>query len=169
MLPKIDTILYTTDLGTGAPYVFRYALSLAQFYEAKVTVVHAMEPLSSFAQRLVELHVSHENSVTMHQDARLKVKGDIVKRLDAFCEKEAADDPEGCRRISDILVDEGYPAQVILELAAKIQADMIVMGTHRHTVIGEALLGSTAHKVVHKSTIPVLLVRIPNDSRNGGR
>ncbi len=35
------------------------------------------------------------------------------------------------------------------------------MGTHRRTMDKGALLGSCAVKVVHESTIPVLLVRIP--------
>lgn len=159
MLPKIEKILYATDLEPGSSSVFRYALSLAQKYEAKIAIVHAMEPLSTFGQKLVELHISHEQSEQLHREAREKVKGDILQRLEVFCEEELCRDPEGRDRISEILVMEGNPAEVILEEAEKKQADLIVMGTHRHTAVGEALLGSTAHKVVHRSEIPVLLAR----------
>ena len=41
------------------------------------------------------------------------------------------------------------------------EADLIVMGTHRHTVVKGTLLGNTALKVLHDATIPVVMVRIP--------
>ena len=52
---------------------------------------------------------------------------------------------------------------VALELEAENkaktnEADVIVMETRGHTVMGEVLLSSVAHKVIHKSTIPVMLV-----------
>lgn len=159
MLPEIKTILYATDLEPGSPYVFRYALSQAQRYQAKVTVVHAMEPLSRFGQSLVELHISHQNSEKMHADARKQVREEILQRIHEFCEKEACLVEENM--VEDILVVEGMPDQVILDEARKLGADMIIMGTHRHSVVGEMLLGTTAHKVVHSSEIPTLLVRIP--------
>ncbi|BCR03526.1 universal stress protein [Desulfuromonas versatilis] len=168
MLPKINTILYTTGLGEGAPHVFRYALSLAQAHQAKIAIVHAMEPLSPFGQSLVELHITHEKSEQMHKQAQERVKGDIVKRLELLCEKELCNDPEGRSRVTDILVDEGHPPLVILEEAKRLKADLIVMGTHRHTRLGEALLGNTAQKVIHSSTTPVLLVRIPEGFHEEG-
>lgn len=161
MLPKIDKILYATGLGAGAPHVFRYALSLAQKHEAKIIAVNAMEPLSTFAQSLVELHVSHERTEAIHKAAREQVRANLIERIERLCNKELGDDPLGRSRVSEIIVEEGQPAQLVLEQARKQGADIIVMGTHRHTVIGEALLGNTAHRVLHSSEIPVLLVRIP--------
>ncbi|NIQ94323.1 MAG: universal stress protein, partial [Desulfuromonadales bacterium] len=57
------------------------------------------------------------------------------------------------------------PSQGILREAEQADADLIIMGTHQHTSIGEALLGSTALKVLHYSSKPVLLIRIPKDYR----
>lgn len=168
MLPKIQTILYATGLGAGASHVFRYALSLAQQCQAKIAVVHAMEPLSAFGQSLVELHISHEKSEEMHREARRKVREDIEKRLEEFCAQELCNDPQGRSRVCEIQVVEGQPAQVILAEAKKHGADLIVMGTHRHTVVGETLLGTTTRKVLHKSEIPVLAVRIPEGYREKG-
>ena len=54
MLPAIKTILYATDLSQGSPYIFRYALTLARQHQAKIVVVHAIEPLTPFGQSLVE-------------------------------------------------------------------------------------------------------------------
>jgi len=45
-------------------------------------------------------------------------------------------------------------------LAAKREkAQMIVMGTHGHGLLGRALMGSVAQKVVAETDVPVLLVK----------
>lgn len=53
----------------------------------------------------------------------------------------------------------GNPAPRIQERADELGASMILMGTRGHGVLGSALLGSVAHKVVHTATRPVTLVR----------
>lgn len=53
----------------------------------------------------------------------------------------------------------GAAGEEIVRLARKRKADMIVMGTHGHGVIGRALLGSVAQRVVTDSEVPVLLVK----------
>jgi nucleotide-binding universal stress UspA family protein len=168
MLPKIEKILYATGLGPAAPYVFRYALSLAQQHDAQIIAVHGMEPLPPFAQSLVELHISHEHSEEMHQQARLKAKERLQERIERLCGDEACLDLQGRNRVGAIHIVEGHPAQVILQVAAASGADLIVMGSHRHTVIGEALLGTTTHKVLHGTDRPVLVVRIPEGYREVG-
>lgn len=168
MIPKIEKILYSTSLGPGAPYVFRYALSLAQAYQAKIFVVNAMEPLSTFGQSLVELHISHSQSEKIHQEARQKVKDNLLGRVKRLCAKESASIPDGVCSIQDIEVREGRAAQVILSKAKEIAADVIVMGTQSHSVLEEAMLGSTARKVIHATSIPIYLVRIPENYQEEG-
>ena len=46
----IRTILYATDLGPHGVEVFNHAFSLAKQYGAKIHVVHALEPMSDYAQ-----------------------------------------------------------------------------------------------------------------------
>lgn len=167
MLPKISKILYATGIGAGAPYVFRYALSQAQQYEAEIVAVHGMEPLSTFAQSLVEQYVSHEDSEEMHRQARESVKDRLRGRIEKICAMENDGDLKSCR-ISEIRIVEGQPAQVILEAAREMGADLIVMGSHRHTALGETLLGTTTRKVLHVSEVPVLVVRIPEGFHEEG-
>jgi len=167
MLPKIRTILYATGLGPGAPHVFRYALALARQHGAQIVAVHGMEPLSPFAQSLVELHVSHADSEEMHRRGRESVKQALCDRIRRLCEQENGDSEEGCR-VGEIRVVEGQPAQVVLDAADEVGADLIVMGSHRHTVLGDAMLGTTTHKVLHAAERPVLVVRIPEGYREEG-
>ena len=53
----------------------------------------------------------------------------------------------------------GPVAESIVQHASKTRCDQIFIGTHGRTAAGNMLLGSTATKVLHISTLPVLLVR----------
>ena len=53
MIPEIKNILYATDLSENARYAFGYAVSLANRCDAKITVLHVVEELSSFARSMV--------------------------------------------------------------------------------------------------------------------
>lgn len=53
----------------------------------------------------------------------------------------------------------GVPAQEILKLSSRDGIHMILMGTHGHGLIGRAIMGSVAQRVITESQIPVLLVR----------
>jgi nucleotide-binding universal stress UspA family protein len=53
----------------------------------------------------------------------------------------------------------GTVAESIVAHAKKTRCDLIYIGSHGRTAVGNMLLGSTAAKVLHISSIPVLLVR----------
>ncbi len=53
----------------------------------------------------------------------------------------------------------GVPDEQILKATKKAKAHMIVMGTHGHGILGRALLGSVAQKVVTGAEVPVMLVK----------
>ena len=51
------------------------------------------------------------------------------------------------------------PSAALAELAEQIDAQMIVVGSYGDKPLKGALLGSTAHKLLHLSERPVLVVR----------
>jgi len=53
----------------------------------------------------------------------------------------------------------GSPTKEILAAAKKGKAQLIVMGTHGHGLIGRALMGSVAQRVLADCEVPVLLVK----------
>ncbi|MFF3325628.1 universal stress protein [Streptomyces sp. NPDC002889] len=55
------------------------------------------------------------------------------------------------------LLDE-KPAQALLDAAARHEARVIVVGTWGESPMRGALLGSTPHKLLHLSKVPVLCV-----------
>ncbi|WP_216325808.1 universal stress protein [Deinococcus aestuarii] len=55
----------------------------------------------------------------------------------------------------------GDPVTGLLEAAREWGADLIVVGTHARGALEHFLVGSTAEKVVARSPVPVLTVRLP--------
>ncbi len=53
----------------------------------------------------------------------------------------------------------GLPAEQIVKTVKKSKAHMVVMGTHGHGLIGRAVMGSVATKLVAELDVPVLLVK----------
>jgi nucleotide-binding universal stress UspA family protein len=56
-------------------------------------------------------------------------------------------------------VRHGDPYEQILACARDVKADLVVLGTHGHTGLKHALLGSTTERVVRLAECPVLTVR----------
>lgn len=59
----------------------------------------------------------------------------------------------------DTLLESGDPAETIVRLAEQADHDLIVMGSHGHSRVHQALLGSVSEQVLKASTRPVLLMR----------
>jgi nucleotide-binding universal stress UspA family protein len=53
----------------------------------------------------------------------------------------------------------GSAALQIVQAARREKVHMVVMGTHGHGLLGRALLGSVAQRVVADVDVPVLLVK----------
>jgi nucleotide-binding universal stress UspA family protein len=53
----------------------------------------------------------------------------------------------------------GYAADAIAARADSDRSDLIVMGTHGHSALGNVVLGSVANGVLARSKVPVLLIR----------
>lgn len=168
MLPQIKTILYATGLGPGAPYAFRHALNEAQKHGARIVVLHVMEPLNPFGKHLLELHISPEQAEQIQVQGREHAQQKIRERIHRLCEKEADSLTNGESYVSEIVVVEGQPHLEIVGHARSLKADLVVIGSHRHSAIGEAMLGHTANRVVHRCEVPVLLVRIPDGYHEEG-
>ena len=156
MLSDIKTILYSTDLkGDGREKAFKMAIGLAKSTGAHMIIVHAMEPSAKMLP-ILETVLSDEMLDKFKSQGTNTFKEKLELRLKEYCKTECADDsyPGG---EPTIVVEEGKAQRLILELAEKYTADMIIMGTRTHSSLGDGLLGSTATKVIHRSKIPVLI------------
>ena len=64
-----------------------------------------------------------------------------------------------------IIVREGDCAEAILEAAAELNVDIIVMGTHSRRGLDKILMGSIAEKVLHHSDKPLFIIPSKNEKK----
>jgi nucleotide-binding universal stress UspA family protein len=53
----------------------------------------------------------------------------------------------------------GHPVRDIVDLTAKLKADLLVVGASGHSALYDRMIGSRADRLVHLSPCPVLVVR----------
>ena len=127
----------------------------------------AAELADSLGSALVILHVVHDPGEAPGYYS-FKGRGKQLRRmedvaadmLEEFFNKMQKNNPElnALKQAKTELV-VGLPVNRILEMAEKIQARMIVMGSQGRTGLAHALLGSKAERVVRLAPVPVMIVK----------
>ncbi|MDH3281676.1 MAG: universal stress protein [Gammaproteobacteria bacterium] len=160
VIPDIKTILYPTDLSRHGKKVFSYSEVIAAALGAQIVVLHVVEPLSKQASAVIDgiLPSGIDDTGTMHRKGVEALKETIEEEVRGYCIELLGDSSKFDALIKTVEVIDGLCAQVILDRAGKHDADLIVMGTHGHSAFSDMLLGSVAHKVVHRASVPVTLV-----------
>ena len=177
ILPKVEVkkILYATDLSENARYAFAYAVSLADLYNASITFIHVLPEVPDLLDKSVIGYISEERwkeiksqNVKEAKDAIIGKRRDHLAIKDALHEfsenvKESHEDEDFIT--DDIIVVRGNPVEEILRYSAESNCDLIVMGTHGQGTLADAMMGSTARRVLRRSSKPVLVVRLPEENR----
>ena len=175
MFPKIEKILYATDLSPNSAYALRYDMDSAVKHDAGIIIIHVLEPLSATIETLRHSYLTEDQEKKISEEKIAYVKDQIRKRLKIFCEKELKNDPESADRVESIELCEGFPAEMILRKADELNCDAIIMGTHSKGIIANTFLGSTAKRVLRRTRKPVFIIPLPEGEtditfhRNGER
>jgi nucleotide-binding universal stress UspA family protein len=137
---NIREILFATDFTSEAPAAAAYAVSLAQEFQARLTLLHVVpEPKPGDLVSWSNVQESSKNLL------RKLVPADA----EAWCKPE-------------YFVERGEPGQRILDLANVRAVDLIILGAQSGKGVPGAathLPIATAHKVVAHANCPVLTVR----------
>ncbi len=59
---------------------------------------------------------------------------------------------------AEVEMENKHPAQALVDVAAKRNARMIVVGTYSEAPLKGIMVGSTSYKLLHISEVPVLMV-----------
>jgi nucleotide-binding universal stress UspA family protein len=162
MIPEIKKILYATDLSDNAIHAFGYASSIANQYGGKITILHVLEELPPSAGLRMAAILGKDKWDEILKEDEQQVLDTIRTRLEKFCNERGSEFPDCPLVVDDIIVKQGNAVQEILKQSEAGKYDMVVMGTHGHGILGNALMGSTARRVVRRSDKPVLVIRLPD-------
>lgn len=158
MIPQYRTILYATDLSENAAHAFRHVISIARCFDARIHFLHALPEVDSAVLNDVSTVMGEGKLADLEVAHKAEVADAIQTRLYAFAKEELIDHPEDVERVAAVEVHHGSPVVQILAAADRINADLIVLGSHSKGVIKHAFLGSVAEKVLRKSQKPVLVI-----------
>lgn len=160
MIPRIEKILYATDLSVNSAYAFRYAINLAKMYDAGITILHAIKEMPIAYEGLLSTYAIAAQPAVFEQ-GRTAAMNSIRKRLEVFRDQELKDDPDCIKRVTSIEICRGYPAEVILRKADTLDCDLIVMGAHGKGILRHTFFGNTAKQIVRRVRKPVFVVPLP--------
>jgi nucleotide-binding universal stress UspA family protein len=138
-------VLAAVDLSPSSALVLEAARSMAQRFGASVSVLHVFTP-PSFA---------YDPEASSGVGPTYVIDGLRDDERTALRELVAGFDWRGVSA-RDVFVEAGEPAQEIVERAGG--RDLVVMGTHGHTALARAVLGSCAYRVLKHGEGPMLVV-----------
>ncbi|RXK50293.1 universal stress protein [Halorientalis pallida] len=141
-------ILLPTDGSEGVAAAADHAAAVAERFDATVHVLSVADTRNRF-----ESPSSGLSSKVWDEAEHDRAEAAVEAAVDALPDDVPV----------ETHVAEGVPKTEILDAIDRLPVDIVVMGTHGRTGIDHYLIGSVAEKVVRKSPIPVLTVRLDED------
>ena len=150
---KIQTIVVATDLSPASLPAVRHACQLADQFHAQLHVVHvAMLP---FVEYMEQVQTDFSQSIDECERQHVEASRRQLQSL-----ATTAVHPDRVTRV----VLQGIPVEQLLKYVSSHAADLLILGTHGHSGLRHALLGSTAERLVREARCPVLTIRHESDS-----
>jgi nucleotide-binding universal stress UspA family protein len=154
---EIKVILCPIDFSEFSTRAYRYALSIAKHYHAKVVVQHIVEfwryPYAEYAA-----------SQGDYQEFCRALREAGEEKLRQFVKQHPHDEIK-----AELAVHEGIAADCILSFVKARKTDLIVMGTHGRRGFDRLVLGSVTDRVMRRASCPVLTIcKAPPESAAPG-
>jgi len=146
MMTQFKRILCPVDFSEASRHATDHAIAIAGWYGSHITALHVLqqpfvfEPPILFAERggLEALPASREQVWARLNDWMKPATAVLVPW--------------------DTRLDEGAPADCVLQYARFLPADLIVIGSHGRSGFEHLVLGSVTEKVLRNANCPVLTV-----------
>lgn len=133
---ELRQILFATNFAQHSALVAQQAISLAEEFRARLTLLHVIEDYTQLGSRPGPIE-------------------DGIRRLHDLIPKNGA-----LQYTPETLLEFGSAADLIVKAAAEREADMIVLGARASAEVGTTHLPwSTAHHVIAQAKCPVLTIR----------
>ncbi len=167
-IPKIEykKILYTTDLSEIGRSAFPYAASIASSYGAELTVLHVVKP-PEFENYLVgwisedmweQLKTQTLEEAKSLITERKRDDADVRDSVHEIYRNALAKYEDHPYVVYKVVVKMGDAVQEIIKEAEGGDYDLVVMGKHGHGFLEDAVIGTTARRVIRRCSKPVMVV-----------
>jgi nucleotide-binding universal stress UspA family protein/CheY-like chemotaxis protein len=152
-------ILVAIDLSESPQIVVGQAKKLAKALSAKIWLLHVATVRLDFSFSPVG-----SDSATYLEAGGIRDKVAKKFRNEHRLLQQFSQELRSVGLDCTALLVEGSITETILDEAAKLSADMVILGSRGKGAVGRFLLGSTTEGVLHKSSVPVLIVPIHKPS-----
>jgi nucleotide-binding universal stress UspA family protein len=139
---RLNEVLVPLDMSDMCFKALAYAVSFAEQYGARLTLLHVMEPITIATELATAAPPTPEEIAAMEKELR-EIRERRIPQDVAV----------------DIVVRHDFAADGILEAAREYEPDLIIIATHGRTGLRHLIMGSTAEKVIRTASCPVLVVR----------
>lgn len=140
---NIVRLLVPTDFSPAAERAYEWAAYMCDRFGASVVLLHVIDTTAAGAPASID--VATAAPMTVLETVGHEAEEALARVTARFPRTES-------------LLRIGSAGSAILETAAEVGADMIVMGAHGRSGVARAVFGSVAEHVVRQSKIPVLTV-----------
>jgi len=139
---KPQRILVPTDFSYPADQALKHALAIARRNGAVLSLIHVVSKVSIpdmvFASTRIDLKLIRQ------------LAADRLERLVKRFRLKPAHQ----------IIADGNAAEEVVKFARKMKADLVVISSRGHTTFERLLIGSTAERIVHYCTCPVLVIPV---------
>ncbi len=136
-------ILLATDLSARGDRALDRAAQLARQWGSQLLIVHAIDSKTASLAEMAYPLPSWRRTPDPALAIRERIRLDLREEVDQL----------------KIHVEEGDPAQVILNAVDREGCDLVIVGLARNELYGRMLLGSTVEQLVRKLPVSLLVVK----------
>jgi nucleotide-binding universal stress UspA family protein len=155
----LSTIVVPFDNSALAERAFPYAAALAQVGGARLVLLYARTSAAGAIRTVAELAEALDAELLLLRVRQPLVEttpGEELQYLELV-----ADRVQRAERRAAVRVEIGSPPAAIPRVARAESCDLIVMATHGREGLARLTLGSVATGVLHRTDLPLLLIRPP--------
>jgi nucleotide-binding universal stress UspA family protein len=134
-----DTILVTLDGTSSDRAIIEHVKQLAKLAGSRLVLLHVADGWAArtYGPDAVSPEISHDTAYLEKVRAELQATGIPTQAELAF----------------------GEPVNEIIKWVQQKGCDLVAMSTHGHRFLADLFLGTTATRVQHSISVPVLLLR----------
>lgn len=155
---QVKRILVAKDLSKESSNVIRYALELGSKFDAEIHVLHVMPTVDHAVLNMVAISMGPDRLAELNAMNEKDLGEQTRRQLNVILEEETRRGDVQLSVPPQIEVHHGEAAPLILDVADRLDADMIILGSHTKGKLHYAFLGSVAEKILRKSHRTVVIV-----------
>ena len=150
----MKNILFPTDFSAPAQNAFQYALQVAHALDASITTLHVYSKPDVSAIHLPPSLQREYDRIDVEEFENYRSE---VPSLSDVARQIGREDVD-VKYAMQPMIKKFKVHEAIVKYAHENNYDLIIMGTHAHNEVEDALFGSTAENVLEDANIPVMLV-----------